>query len=61
MAKKVSACRVEVQVIYHCEFSKKCDFYVRTGLMWHCDYMNLDDCTLRAAQRAGRRQSRRRA
>jgi hypothetical protein len=61
MAKKVSACRVEV--IHRCEYRNKCDFFVRSSLMWHCDFMNRDNytCTLRAAQGAGRQQSRRRA
>jgi hypothetical protein len=65
MAKKVSACRVEPVVIYHCEIGNKCDFFVRESAIsvWHCDFMNRDNytCTLRAAQRAGRRQSRKRA
>jgi hypothetical protein len=65
MAKKISACRVEPVVIYHCEIGNKCDFSERASAIsvWHCDFMNRDNytCTLRAAQRAGRRQSRKRA
>jgi hypothetical protein len=63
VAKKVSACRVEVRVIYHCEIGNKCDFYkhnICSGLCAHL-YIKDDTCTLRAAQRAGRQQSRRRA
>jgi hypothetical protein len=64
MVKKVSACRVEVRVIYHCNFGNLCDFfernYANTGL---CANLHVEDstCTLRAAQGAGRQQSRRRA
>ena len=64
MSKKVSACRTEVRVVYHCEIGNKCNFFERTGSSWQCNHLlNTPEhftCTLRAAQRAGRKAARQR-
>jgi len=63
MAKKVSACRVEAKVIYHCEIGNKCDFFFMDKERGVCTSLRTQDltCGHRAAQRAGRREHRRRA
>jgi hypothetical protein len=62
MPKKISACRTEVRVVYHCDFRDKCDYFIRNYAGTFCDYLHVEDntCTLRAAQRSGRKQARQR-
>lgn len=63
MSKKVSACRTEVRVVYHCEVGRACDFF-HMGVGGVCDSLHKQDhycyCTLRASQRAGRKAARQR-
>jgi hypothetical protein len=63
MPKKTSACRTEVRVVYHCEIGNKCDFFLLDKERGVCTFLRTQDsvCTLRAAQRAGRKAARQRA
>lgn len=62
MPKKISACRTEVRVVYHCDWDHSCDFLERASGHGVCDYLRVDDhtCSNRAAQRAGRKAARQR-
>jgi hypothetical protein len=62
MSKKVSACRTEVRVIYHCNIGDRCDYFIRNYAGAICDYLHVEDstCTCRSAQRQGRKAARQR-